>query len=278
VDAESERLIQCALERFSEGRTTLVIAHRLSTLEKADRLLVMDMGRLAEQGTHDRLLEANGLYARLVRLQFGSARRGPANGSDLSEANEEADCQGVQNSSPDAVSEPGTPRFEVKWLIPATTRIWEGSHGVLMAEADGLQAAGVFTVRAFPATHSEEYLSLRFFDDHGRETEIGMIRALSEWPPEVQELLRRSLNRRYLLRIMQTIFAHQQAGGLVLCSGTTDEGPVEFSVRNDPHHAARFGNQGWLLTDLEGNHYLVADLNELPFLQRRLFRLVFQEI
>ncbi len=70
LDAESERLVQSALDRAAGSRTTLVIAHRLATVRKADHILVMDRGRIVEQGTHATLTAQGGLYARLARLQF----------------------------------------------------------------------------------------------------------------------------------------------------------------------------------------------------------------
>ncbi|MBL8591148.1 MAG: ATP-binding cassette domain-containing protein, partial [Devosia sp.] len=70
LDAESERLVQLALERLMAGRTTLVIAHRLATIRDADRILVLEKGRLIDQGTHDQLVRKGGKYAELAKLQF----------------------------------------------------------------------------------------------------------------------------------------------------------------------------------------------------------------
>jgi ATP-binding cassette subfamily B protein len=70
LDAESETLVQAALARLMQGRTTLVIAHRLATVLSCDRILVMDQGRIVEEGTHETLARNSGLYARLAKLQF----------------------------------------------------------------------------------------------------------------------------------------------------------------------------------------------------------------
>lgn len=70
LDAESERMVQAALEHAMRDRTTLVIAHRLATVQKADRIIVLDHGRIVEQGSHDALIAVNGVYARLAALQF----------------------------------------------------------------------------------------------------------------------------------------------------------------------------------------------------------------
>ena len=79
LDSDSERYIQASLERLMKGRTTFVVAHRLSTIERADRIVVMDGGRIVEQGSHAQLLAAGGLYAHLHRIQFSAPGSGSAN-------------------------------------------------------------------------------------------------------------------------------------------------------------------------------------------------------
>lgn len=73
LDSESERLVFDGLRHLQAGRTTFVIAHRLSTVRHADQILVLDAGRIAEQGTHDELAGRGGHYARLLQLQEGVA-------------------------------------------------------------------------------------------------------------------------------------------------------------------------------------------------------------
>jgi subfamily B ATP-binding cassette protein MsbA len=72
LDSESERQVQAALDTLMQGRTTIVIAHRLSTIEHANRIVVLEHGRIVEQGPHADLLARNGVYARLHRMQFST--------------------------------------------------------------------------------------------------------------------------------------------------------------------------------------------------------------
>ena len=70
LDTESERVVQEALNRLMVGRTSIIIAHRLSTIKNADRIIVLDKGKVAEAGTHEELMAKNGLYAHLYQIQY----------------------------------------------------------------------------------------------------------------------------------------------------------------------------------------------------------------
>ncbi len=98
LDAQSEKLVQTALDRLSTGRTTLVIAHRLSTIRNADKIIVMDAGRVTDEGTHDELLSRGGIYADLYRLQFQEGKTvSDTRGLDALQANQRVETDDRPN-------------------------------------------------------------------------------------------------------------------------------------------------------------------------------------
>src|SRR5690349_7234551 len=83
LDTESERMVQAALEELMKGRTTICIAHRLSTVQKADLIVVLAEGRIVESGTHAQLLQARGTYRRLYELGFSDGQEKPETSPEL---------------------------------------------------------------------------------------------------------------------------------------------------------------------------------------------------
>ncbi len=304
IDTEAERMIQQALVRLTAGRTTIAIAHRLSTLRNADRILVFDRGQLAEEGTHEELLARDGIYARMVRIQTQltrdanvdrlseevEAREEDANETRVSasKTNARAKSQNRQESSDtggtavcelDAITCPSiadscdVADHEIRWLDPQRDELFLSSLGTLRLQIGNREPVdGVFVVCAFPADSMERYLSLRVWDAEGDDTELGMIRDLAEWPPEQQELVRQQLRRRYLFRQIQGIDALELKHGHLWFQVQTDVGPQSFGMRWNQSQAIDFGTQGKMIFDVEDNRYVIPDIEALPQRDRDLFR------
>jgi len=250
IDAESERAICTAIRRFSQRRTTIAIAHRLSTLRNADRLLVFDQGRLVEQGTHDELMASGGLYSSLVRLQYSSGRA------------EDVD---------DEVS-------ELPWLDPANTRIAAGDDGTLSVESASVTLhRGIIAAAAFPATLPDALISLRRLEPDGRETELGMLRHLEQWPAAVRTAVRQSAERRRLLRRIDEFRQVRTCGNALEMTVVTEDGVENLRMEKSGDGLQRYGRRGLLLIDGSGRYYVVLDRSTLPKAQQQLLSLYFGE-
>ncbi len=257
VDAESEAAIQRALREVIAGRTTIAIAHRLSTLRHADRIVVLDRSRVIESGTPAELLAANGPFARMVRLQQGWP---------LQEL----------ESLPGAVSGEGdaaAAALHPNWLTPAATSLDLGPHETLvLAVEGGPRYVGVFAVRCRPIHDPARYISLRHIAPDGKAVEIGIIREMDEWPAAARDLVERSLRKRYFVHTVQEIKDIRLQDNYLRFSVQTDLGPQRFTVRWQADRAQDYGTHGKMLLDTDENRYLVADVEGLPEDQRRLFR------
>ncbi len=267
VDTESEKAIQDALRVLTRGRTTLAIAHRLSTLCDSDRILVFDQGSLIEQGTHDELLELGGQYARLVKSQSRINRNSQFETAlqlMSADSTEGPEREPAENDEAD---------FAPRWLEPNAVTLREGAFESLEVELpDGTVNRSVFAVQCLPATEPDDFISLRAWDREGQERELGIVRRLDLWSPNNQRLVREALARRYFLRRILGIVDIKLECGYLLLNVRTDHGPAQFTMRWTQSQVQDFGARGKVLLDLEDNRFLVSDVDELPQHERELFQ------
>ena len=224
VDPESEEAVQKALRVLTRGRTTLVIAHHLNTLRDVDRILVLDEGRLIEEGSPEELLRLGGLYAKLAKIQNQDHPR-----------------------TPPASWEDGT-EFAPSWLEPDSVKVRERRLGSIEVELpDGTTHRGVAAVRCFPATRPDEMISLRTSDRDGRERELGIVRRLDTWPARSRELFEASLGRRYRMRRILGVEGIKVEYGNLAFTVRTDQGIARFIMRWNENHVQDFGGRGKLI-------------------------------
>ena len=274
IDAEAEKSIQEALAVLVRGRTTIAIAHRLSTLRNADRILAFDRGRLVEQGTHAELLAADGIYARLVKIQTQVSKQPTVDAMLVEDTprteQPELAVDPGSTASPSAQQPPAASC--IQWLDPREHRFAIGQHDrIELWQHDTRVAAGVFVVRTFPAMHPEGYLSVRGWGDTGEEIELGMIRALGEWNDTDAVIVRTALARRSLVRKITQVYGVKLAHGYLDLDVETDSGRQSFTMRWTQSQAIDFGNDGKMLLDTEDNRWVIHNVGDLPKPDRERF-------
>jgi hypothetical protein len=266
VDAESEAAIQAALAELVRGRTTIAIAHRLSTLRNADRIVVVDRGKIVESGTHAELMEVNGLYAKIVRIQGQMA---PPSVDHLAKAGE-LESLPVKDEAAEPL--PELKGHRPRWLTPENARIHLGELGALHVSIEGEASyGGAYAVRCMPVHFPTRYISLRCLDDDKREVEIGLARDLDEWPGEGRGLIQQSLSKRYFVHTIQSILDIKTYPGYLNFKVQTDLGPMDFMMRWQHDRAQDYGRGGKMLLDTDENRYLIPDVSALPDGERRMF-------
>lgn len=267
VDAESEAAIQEALAEVVKGRTTIAIAHRLSTLRRATRIVVVDQGQIAESGTHQELIDKDGIYARLLRIQ--GQKHMPTVEQLSVEAKIDEDGKQAQQSGGLL---PPLKGHHPRWLTPEVALIHLGNLGALHVTVQNEAIyGGVFAVRCLPVHFPRQYISLRYLDSEKHEVEVGLIRNLDEWPDNAKKLISESLLKRYFLHTIIGINSIEVFSGYLNFDVETDLGPVQFMMRWQGDRAYNYGHGGKLLIDTDENRYLIPDVAKLSESERRLF-------
>lgn len=311
IDAEAEKSIQQALEVLIKGRTTIAIAHRLSTLRNADRIIVFDRGRLIEQGSHAELLELDGTYARLVKLQTQISRNPSVDRlvSAATPSDSTGDAVAVENAVDSTTDEsaaagsigdngkadgiapakPHDPGSFLTWMKPEDWIFEADPDGNLSVEDRSNTATGVpdspasekglpirwhglFAVSCFPATQPGRYISIRTWNDKDEEIELGMIEDLAGFEVRQQALVMQSLARKYRLPVLTSIRSIRHVGGYLDFDVITDRGPFQFTMRWSQSQAVDFGPSGKLLIDTDDNRYVVPGLEQLSEAERFRFQ------
>ena len=265
IDAEAEKNIQDALSVLVKGRTTIAIAHRLSTLRNADRILVFDRGQIAESGSHAELIDQDGIYARLVRIQNQVSKDPNVDkmlALDLSPEKMEINADATHVSSP----------ASLRWLEPESVSFVEEDGQLFLLNSDSVDDRHrVFVVRTFPASHPGRYLSIRSWTPEGDEKEWGILSDLDNWSSLTREVIAAALRRRYLLRSITRVHAIRLDQGYLDLEVETEEGRFRFTMRWTAGNVSDFGETGKLLTDTDGNRYLVDNPDKLPVEDRERF-------
>jgi ATP-binding cassette subfamily B protein len=236
VDVQTEREIQRALDNVVTGRTTVAIAHRLSTLRRADFLVVLRDGHVAEIGTHSELLARDGDYARLQRAQTETGQAEAADDAELA-------ANGDSTSERDVSIETGDVRLTL------------GADRSLRLSGPGLvEPVAVTPRRAFPLTHADGFVCL--VDARGRER--ACIERLSDLDATSAQALERALSRSEFLPRIECIRRVIQDSTRSEWHVVTDRGERRFVVEQEDH-IRRLEDGRHLITDADGMRYLVPN-------------------
>ena len=268
VDAESEASIQQALAEVVKNRTTIAIAHRLSTLRRASRIVVVDQGHIVESGPHQELIDLNGVYAKLLRIQ------GQNHVPTVEQLSVEIEVQkrAEENIERTDNALPHIKSHHPRWLTPENSVVHLGNLGALhVTVINEAIYGGVFAVRCLPVHYPKKYISLRYLDSEKHEVEVGLIRDLADWPAASQKLIAESLLKRYFLHTITHINNVEVFNGYLNFDVDTDLGPIQFMMRWQGDKAHNYGHGGKMLIDSDENRYLVPDVNKLTEPERRIF-------
>lgn len=247
VDTEAEKQIQEALARLVRGRTTFAIAHRLSTLRIADRIVVLKGGRIVEQGTNEELLSRHGEYRKLVELQAGPIS-GPEQWAVKREEVEEMDIG---------------PLF----FPPGTTKFERTEGGVVKLWVEGVgEFNKVILRRLFPLTDPTRYISVWNGDYSSEEQfgqEIGVITDLEMLDPESRRVVEEELERTYYIAKVKRIKSLKDLYGFTEWVVETEIGERKFLTWGLHNSVIDMGERRLIIWDIDNIYYEIEDWSRL---------------
>jgi ATP-binding cassette subfamily B protein len=252
LDSTTERQIQEALQNLVRGRTTIAIAHRLSTLRQANRIMVIERGRLVEIGTHDELLAMQGAYAELHRAQQIS-------GGDRGLGDLQSTIETI--ASNDAMG-------DLVKIDFSELRFSRNEWGQLVLSLPGgVEHHGVEPVRCFPLTDPSGAIAL--LDTEGRE--LFNLPGFDVLDPSARDALQRELIEREFMPVIRRIITTSTANPPCRWEVDTDRGQTGFQLESEDD-VRRLGPKGAIVADSNGIRYKIPDIDELDASSQRIIR------
>ncbi len=279
VDTLAEREIQRALEALSLGRTTIAIAHRLSTLRNCDRILVFEEGCIREQGTHEELMDLNGIYKKLVEIQTQlSSDTGSVDKLiDTDKLNTIEEAQGKIEHPKESLEDKYLRRQrleipKIQYFNTKNIQIYSKDMGGMRVEYEGEEYDNVHAYRCFPISRPSEFIALWTGQSALEHREIGMIRRLKELPPSSRLAVEHELSKRYFIHYIQQIEDIKEEMGFLVWSAETDKGPMEFLTRrHDRNSVIEVNTKCHIIVDVDNNRYEIEDLDTLDATSKKKF-------
>jgi ATP-binding cassette subfamily B protein len=274
VDTIAEREIQKALESLSLGRTTIAVAHRLSTLRNCDRILVFEEGMIREHGTHEELLALNGIYKKLVDIQTQLTSDRQTSVDELKTIEEIKKAEEVKVVTEQKKKErtPPDPVPRIRYLEPRNLHIYALDEGGLHVSYNNEKHDHVHAYRCFPVSHPSEFIALWTGSSALEHHEIGMIRRLKELAPSSLLAVQHELAKRYFIHYVHKINSIVEELGFLSWDVDTDKGRMQFMTRRwDRYTVAEGGPNGRIIVDVDYNRYEIEDLTALDSNSRSIF-------